>query len=102
VLTHEQFKIMASNNYVELPEQHRVHLAMAKNEEKKLLVSLKYLMDKETINFDQSITTGNVQIKANVYSETNPQCPTKMESADFNIAHPMGQIAIADIRKVIT
>jgi len=59
---------MASNNYIELPEKHRVDIAMTDNEEKKLLVNLKYLMDKEILNFDKSVTTGNVVIKANVYS----------------------------------
>lgn len=38
------FRIMASNNYIELPEKHKVDILLSKNESKELLVDLKYYL----------------------------------------------------------
>ena len=38
------FKIMASNNYIKVPEKHKIDVILKKDEEKHLLVDLKYVM----------------------------------------------------------
>jgi len=46
---------------------------------------LKYYLEKEQINFYTHFTIGSATIKANVYSETNPRCPTADDPADFDV-----------------
>jgi len=74
---------MASNNYIELPEKHKVDIVLVKDEEKELLVDLKYYLEKEALTFNTYITIGRSLIKANVYSEKNPRCPNNDDEGDF-------------------
>jgi hypothetical protein len=74
---------MASNNYIELPEKHKVDIVLVKDEEKELLVDLKYFLEKDTLTFDTYVTIGRSQIKANLYSEKNPRCPNNDDDGDF-------------------
>jgi hypothetical protein len=37
-----RFRIMASNNYIEVPERHKVDVLLSKNDSKELLIDLKY------------------------------------------------------------
>lgn len=66
-LNHD-FKIMASNNYVEIPEKLKVDLIMNTAEAKYLLVDLKYYLEKDSLIFFKYLTLGSVSFKANVYS----------------------------------
>jgi hypothetical protein len=75
----QDFKIMASNNFIELPEKHKLDIPLVKGESKELLVDLKYHLDKEEITFNTYFTLGAPILKANVYTEKNPRCPTAEE-----------------------
>jgi hypothetical protein len=90
---------MATNNYIEIPIKHKVDVLLAKDETKELLVDLKYYLEKEQLNFYTHHTIGNAKIKANVYSESNPRCPTVDDDADFVLEETETTIAIEDIKK---
>ena len=75
----KSFQILASNNYIKLPEKHKIDVILKKDEEKHLLVDLKYVMDKKALTFFTYFTIGSVYIKGNVYDEKNPRCPTTDE-----------------------
>jgi hypothetical protein len=62
------FKIMASNSHIELPEKQKMSLTLAKDEDKLILVDLKYTLDKEKITFFTSNSIGYCTFKADVYS----------------------------------
>ena len=61
------FKIMASNNYIRLPEKHKIDVILKKDEEKHLLVDLKYVMEKKALTFFTYFTIGSVYLSGNVY-----------------------------------
>ena len=96
------FRIMASNNYIEIPEKHKVDILLNKNETKELLVDLKYFLEKEQITFYTHHTMGNSHIKANVYSESNPRCPVSDDAADFDFDSIQTTIMMEDVKKQIT
>jgi len=58
---------MASNNYVEIPQKLKVDVALKKDENKHLLVDLKYALDKDAITFFTYFTIGSVLLSGNVY-----------------------------------
>lgn len=62
------FKIMVSNHQIEIPEKQKMTLTVGKDEDKILLVDLKYAMAKESLTFFSSAPIGRCYIKANVYS----------------------------------
>ncbi len=64
-----------------------------------MLVDLKYNLEKEQVTFYSHHTIGNAKIKANVYSETNPRCPTVDDPADFDFETAETSIAIEDVKK---
>lgn len=78
---------MASNNYIELPEKHKVDVVLKKDEDKHLLVDLKYVMDKNAVTFFTYFTVGKVYLSGNVYDEQNPRCPTRDEDGDFKFGN---------------
>ena len=82
-LSDGDFKIMASNNFIELPERHKIDIALVKGENKAVLVDLKYHLDKESVTFYTYNTLGFANLSANVYTEKNPRCPTPGEDSDF-------------------
>lgn len=94
----EDFKIMASNNFIEVPERHKVDIPMVKAENKEILIDLKYHLDKEVVTIYNYQTLGNVNLKANVYTEKNPRCPTPGDDADFTIIGMQTDLAIEDIK----
>ena len=49
---------------------------LKKDEEKHLLVDLKYVMKKNALTFFTYFTIGSVTLSGNVYDEQNPRCPT--------------------------
>ena len=69
------FKIMASNNYIKIPEKHKIDVILKKDEEKHLLVDLKYVLEKKALTFFTYFTIGSVFQSGNVYDEQNPRCP---------------------------
>lgn len=54
----------------------KIDLVLNKAEQKFLLVDLKYFLEKESLVFFNYLTMGSTMLKANVYSERNPRCPT--------------------------
>jgi len=58
---------MASNNYIQIPEKHKVDIILKKDEEKHLLVDLKYVMEKNALTFFTYFTIGSVTLSGNVY-----------------------------------
>lgn len=64
----QDFKIMASNNFIELPEKHKVDIPLVKGESKELLVDLKYHLDKEEITLNTYFNLGTPKLTANVYT----------------------------------
>lgn len=58
---------MASSNFIEIPEKHKIDVILKKDEAKHLLVDLKYVLDKEALTFFTYFTIGSVQLTANVY-----------------------------------
>lgn len=62
------FKIMVSNHQIEIPEKQKMTLTVGKDEDKILLVDLKYAMPKQSLTFFTSTAIGRCYIKANVYS----------------------------------
>ena len=68
---------MASNNYIKLPEKHKIDVILKKDEEKHILVDLKYVMEKKALTFFTYFTIGSVRLSGNVYDEQNPRCPTE-------------------------
>ena len=81
--TKHDFKIMASSNYIELPEKHKVDVVLGKGEEKEIIVDLKYYLDKEALVFNIYQTLGRTSFKANIYSEANRRCPNNEDEPDF-------------------
>jgi hypothetical protein len=81
------FKIMASNNYIEIPEKMKVDVILKKDESKQMLVDLKYATDKTALTFFTSLSMGTVKLLANVYDESNPRCPTSEEEGDFRFGN---------------
>lgn len=75
-LEESQFKIMATSNFIEIPEKQKIDVILKKNESKHLLVDLKYALEKEAVTFFTYFTIGSVQLSGNVYEESNPRCPT--------------------------
>lgn len=98
----QDFKIMASNNYIELPERHKIDIPLVKGETKELLADLKYHLDKEQITFNTYFTLGSALLKANVYTEKNPRCPTAEEEADFNFTSLQTSIPLESIKAKIS
>lgn len=98
----QDFKIMASNNYIELPEKHKIDIPLVKDESKELLVDLKYHLDKEDITFNTYYTLGTAVLKANVYTEKNPRCPTPEEEADFAFSGLQTSIELEKIKEKIS
>jgi len=41
-----QFKILASSNFIEIPEKTKIDIVLKKEEAKHLIVDLKYVLDK--------------------------------------------------------
>ena len=72
---------------------------MKKDEEKHLLVDLKYVMDKKALTFFTYFTIGSVYIKGNVYDEKNPRCPTTDEQSDFRFGNVETQISLDTVRR---
>lgn len=64
-----------------------------------MLVDLKYYLEKEQITFLTHYTLGKAIIKANVYSETNPRCPTSDSDSDFTLDTVETILQIEDIKK---
>lgn len=64
-----------------------------------MLVDLKYYLDKEQITFSTHYTLGKAVIKANVYSETNPRCPTNDSDSDFTLDSVETILQVEDIKK---
>ena len=97
---YHNFKIMASNNLVEIPEKTKLDLVLNRGEEKFLLVDLKYFLSKESLVFFTYITMGSVSFKANLYTEKNPHCPSTEESAsDFLLRGIETELYMEEIRK---
>lgn len=74
-LSHD-FRIMAANNFIKVPEKHKIDVVLNKQEDKYFLVDLKNYMEKESIVFFTYFTIGSTQLKADVYTESNPRCPS--------------------------
>lgn len=79
------FKILASNSQVELPENQKISFTLGKSEDKEILIDLKYLLNKPSINFYTTSTIGDCSIRANAYSEKQQTCPVQNENSDFAI-----------------
>lgn len=62
-----QFKIMASSNFIEIPEKQKVDVILKKEETKHLLIDLKYVLEKEAVTIFTYFTIGSVQLSGNVY-----------------------------------
>lgn len=62
------FRILAYNNQVELPQNTRISMALKHDEEKQVLVDLKYLLDKEIITFYSTHSIGSYNMFASVSS----------------------------------
>lgn len=80
-----QFKIMASNNQIELPERHKTSFTLGKQEDREIMVDLKYPLTKNTLTFYTSQTIGQCTISANLYSQKNQRCPIVDETSDFTL-----------------
>lgn len=78
-----EFRIMATNNYVELPEKHKVDLIMVRDEMKELIVDLKYFMEVDELAFEIHRTVGYQNIHVSVSSEKNRRCPSADQTGDF-------------------
>jgi hypothetical protein len=79
-----------------------VDLPLVKGEAKELLVDLKYHLDKEEITVNTYYTLGSAQLKANVYTEKNPRCPTADEEADFTFTSLQTSISLDSIKSKIS
>lgn len=62
------FKIMASNSQIQLPEKQKMSLTIGKSEQKILLVDLKYALQKEKLTFFTNSAIGICSMSMNVYS----------------------------------
>ena len=62
-----QFKIMASSNFIEIPEKQKIDVILKKEETKHLLIDLKYVLEKEAVTIFTYFTIGSVQLSGNVY-----------------------------------
>lgn len=62
------------------------------------MIDLKYHLDKEVVTIYNYQTLGNVNLKANVYTEKNPRCPTPDEDADFTITGMQTDLTIENIK----
>ena len=101
-LEESKFKIMVSNNYMELPQKMKVDVVMQKEEQKHLLVDLKHVMDNEAVTFFTYFSVGSVKLTANVYDESNPRCPTADEGADFSFGNLETEIELKSIKDRIS
>lgn len=93
---------MASNNYIEVPEKHKVDVLLSNNESKELLIDLKYNLEKEQVTVYTHHTLGQAKLTANVYSETNPRCPTPDEEADFTLETAETSISMEEVKKKLS
>lgn len=76
-------------------------MALVKDESKSFLVDLKYHQNKEQIAFEIYFNLGNqytTSFKVNVYSEKNPRCPSKQDTADFQLNGYETIITMSDIK----
>ena len=94
------FRIMGSNNFIEIPEKQKIDVILKKDEEKHLLVDLKYVMDKNALTFFTYFTMGEVFMSGNVYDEQNPRCPTADEVGDFRFGRVETQISLETVKKL--
>ena len=63
-------------------------MILKKDEDKHLLVDLKYIMDKNALTFFTYFTIGNVFLSGNVYDEENPRCPaSEDQGSDFRFGN---------------
>ena len=61
-------------------------------------MDLKYHLDKQAITLYVYYTLGVVNMKANVYTDKNPRCPTSEEDADFPLVGREQHISIEQIK----
>lgn len=86
--------ILASNNQIELPENTRISLSLKKNENKQVMVDLKYALNSNFLTFYASHVLGQYSIQANLYSANNPRCPSQGNS-DYEIGNGETDISVA-------
>jgi hypothetical protein len=65
-------------------------------------VDLKYYLDKNQLTFYIHHTMGSAKLKANVYSESNPRCPTPADPADFDFDSTETTLSIEEVKKKLT
>lgn len=74
---------MAANKMFEIPQKSKMEIMLRQDEEKYLMVDLKYSLEKEALTFFVNSILGSFSLYGNVYSQKNPRCPT-VEDHDFN------------------
>ena len=75
-------------------------IVLNKDQEKYLLVDLKDYMERESIVFFMYSTIGSTMLKANVYTQADPRCPTNEEyAADFTFLGIETEIELESIKK---
>ncbi len=69
-LENGEFSIMASNNYIEIPEKTKVDVVLKQNESKYFMIDLKYVLEKEdsAVTLFTTSTLGYYEIKGSLYS----------------------------------
>jgi hypothetical protein len=92
--------IMASNNQIELPENTRINLSLKQNENKQVMVDLKYALNSKFITFYASHLLGRYEIQANVYSSNNPRCPSQ-GNADYQLTNGETDIDVDQLKLLI-
>jgi hypothetical protein len=65
----------------------KIDIVLKKDEEKHILVDLKYALDKNALTFFTYFSIGSVQLSGNVYDQSNPRCPTADETSDFRFGN---------------
>lgn len=67
-----------------------------------MLVDLKYHNDKEEITFNTYFTLGSAVLKANVYTDRNPRCPTPEDEADFKFTGLQNSFSLESIKSKLS
>lgn len=66
------------------------------------MVDLKKYLDKESIVFFTYFTVGSTQLRANLYSEQNPRCPTTEEvGADFTFIGIETELEMEKVKQLL-
>jgi hypothetical protein len=92
------FRIMASNNQIELPEKQKLSLTVGKNEDRVIFIDLKYALEKEALTFFTSTVIGDCYLRANAFSSQNSACPVDEYSSDFSISLGESELTMQDIK----